>query len=273
MPISHGVVKMNRQYIKNGTIFQAIGAAGIAIYSVRPSIDDFLLLPEPLYQALMWSSISLIILGFITILIGSFFVSVPFLFSDTYYCPIPAKTDDLNVIHSIAKKAFGPNVDIASVQTMGNWFSKNSNSFTLISSCTDTRGTDPEIPTVKKKICGYYILLPLDRKTGDEMMEDKLKAVDLRSEDILEKGKSPNTIYIAGIAVDKDARGCATGSLSERMRIEIDRGAKRFMARAATKAGLKMLRRFRFRPASGGAHGLNQIYVASTDNLRNYFSQ
>jgi hypothetical protein len=245
-----------KRAVEVGILLLTIGGGGlIAITSVRQDLESVLpFLPDLFYR-------SCLILGFVLCIMGLLLIVLPvetiqeifqrikdFLkIGERPYESKPAKRQDLKLIHAYASQELGT---VSDLQKMEQWFKINHQIFWIVidSAVSGTR---------EQQMVGYYAVMPLNQVATELLEAEQLDGTSFTAEHIIQyrRGrirKVPTSIYIGGIAAKNKMRirQFIMGSLIAHLNQEIANGVKVVYSRPVTKDGLRLIKKYNFKPVN-----------------------
>lgn len=159
-----------------------------------------------------------------------------------------AKTNELSWISDFAIKYFGSGV--SPLNLMQSLYAKNGEVFWLIKECDQKSGSYREINV------GYFSLLPLNKRASASVQRGELDGSRIDKDDIATRYARPNSFYIGAIAADTlRARSFALLNIQYHMSREKFKEVHKIYAKAATKDGLRLLKRHGFSPIDTQSQG------------------
>ena len=171
-----------------------------------------------------------------------------------FNCERASSVRDLAWIHTYAAQYFG--TDVSSLDLMKSWHKKNRTLFWIVSAY---RGST-------RQQCGYFCVLPLNADAAKQIEAGTLDGTKIRSIDIAAKAQNASCIYIGGVAgANRKARARAMEEIRSAIDFVKFAKAQRAYARAATVDGLRLLRKYRFRPLNANRSGLGAMYFIDRD--------
>ncbi|HWS55665.1 MAG TPA: hypothetical protein VN228_16115 [Pyrinomonadaceae bacterium] len=254
-----------RKAVEIGVLLLTVGGGGlIAIMSVRGDLEKaFPFLPPYFYRLCLLVGFPVAVLGILLIVLplGTIQNVVRWWrrhWDKPYDCKT-AKWEDLKAIHSFATEELG---QVSDLQKMERWFQTNRQIFWII---TDKSAQGPR----EKQLVGYYAVLPLNKEASDLLGTEQIEGISLAPEHLIpyRRGrirKTPASIYVGGIVSKKGprVRHFVLGSLIGHLNQEKLNGVKTVFSRPVTDDGLRLVKKYGFRPVSRFVNGyqMNHIY-------------
>lgn len=258
-----------KRLVEFGVLLLTIGGGGlIAITQVKDQLHEvFPRLTGGFYTFCL-------VVGFVMVVIGILVIILPintslkaaqklkeiFGLDQKPYESKIAKWRDLKPIHEYGKRRLG--TDVSNLKKAETWFRTNNQIFWLVID-NSIKGSHEE------QMIGYYAVFPLNQQATELLEAEKVDGTSFETEHIIpyRRGrirKTPHSLYVGGIVAESKmrVRQFILGSLIAHLNHEKENGVKVLFTRPVTADGLRLVKKYGFRPVNKFVTGyqMNHIY-------------
>lgn len=237
--------------------FVPVGVALLAVFGRKAEINQLVVeLPDWAFSVMLFGGLSSILVGLTWMLVPFAVIkewATSLLEAPRFKCR-EAKLNDLERLHEFAKEFFGD--VIATVESMRQWYRKNSQLFYLVHESTARAGKTTAV------LVGFFELIPVTKGAVELLEREELSGTTFSEHHIAKPHGQPAAVYVAGIAARGfRAKAWVLGRVEERLERYRRRGLAIY-TRPVTSTGLRLVKKHDFVPVGPRADdgGLLRIY-------------
>ena len=236
-----------------------VGGALTALYRHRLDIDPCGSIPIGIYSASLWLAVGLIALAILLSIwrIASEVILIIWrwvlgLFDPPRYQCQLVRSRELQQHHDFWERFFPG--DVSSLAQNQAWYRKNDKLFWFLFEMTTRSGKRLPEP----RLVGSFSIIPLIKRAAQQVAAEEVVGPTLTAEHIA-RAKSPSAVYIGGVAAEgMFAKAEILARLSEKIEKLRDKKVTVY-TRPVTQTGLRLVKKFDFKPANAGNTGLKHV--------------